>query len=248
MSYIALITFCQVPGRRSGGPVWVEPAGEPRERRQFGGRGIKRLGRGLGCRLCPTTPVPSFRKGASDSVRSLSLRRYLVCTCGKTLTRQIRCICDDPRTALPMSADVVIHPLVPLWMLAAALAAASLLPAVASAETSWGCLLTELALATLGVALLDPRIVREQRPAASDLKPWSSLTNPRVRKSVSQKHDRNCARPSRGGAASLDNIEVRTIRGGGGIAEKRAFSTSSSGRRLTMPGRLGRHHQRWPGA
>ena len=68
-----------------------------------------------------------------------------------------------------MSADIVIHPLAPLWLLVAALAAALLLLAAALARRARGWALRALALAALGMGLLDPRIVREERQSRPDL-------------------------------------------------------------------------------
>ena len=123
-----------------------------------------------------------------------------------------------------MSADVVIHPLVPLWMLAAALAAASMLLTVALLRRARGCLLRALALATLGVALLDPRIVREQRQPRPDLALVVVDESSSQKIGTRQNMTETAHAQVEAALRSLDNIEVRTIRGGGGIAgETRLF-------------------------
>jgi hypothetical protein len=111
--------------------------------------------------------------------------------------------------------EIVAHPLVPTWLLAVWLVAALLLLGVALARRARGWSMRALALATLGAALLDPRVVQEERRSRPDLAlvvvDQSPSQNIGARASVAE-----AARARVEAAlAALDGVEVRTIRTGG---------------------------------
>jgi hypothetical protein len=111
--------------------------------------------------------------------------------------------------------EIVTHPLVPTWLMATWLVAALLLLGVAVARGARGWLMRALALAALGAALLDPRVVQEERHPRPDLAllvvDESPSQNIGARASM--------AETARAGVeaalAAFDGIEVRTIRTGG---------------------------------
>lgn len=123
-----------------------------------------------------------------------------------------------------MSVDILIHPLAPLWLLGVSLAIALMLLAVALVRRARGWSLRALALAALGMGLLDPRIVKEERQSRPDLAlvviDESSSQKVGGRENTTEK-----ARSEVEAALGLmDTIEVRTIRVGDGFAgETRAF-------------------------
>lgn len=113
-----------------------------------------------------------------------------------------------------MTADIVLQPMLPLWLVAALLAPALLLLVVAAARRGRGWALRGLVLLTLSVALLDPRIVSEQRRPRPDV---AVLV---IDESLSQKIGERPAATERAQAelqaalAKIDNLEVRVIRAG----------------------------------
>ena len=137
-----------------------------------------------------------------------------------------------------MSADIVIHPLAPLWLLAVPLAIALMLLGVALVRQARGWSLRALVLAALGVGLLDPRIVEEERQSRPDLAlvviDESSSQKVGGRENTTEK-----ARAEVEAAlGSMDGIEVRTIRVGDGFAgETRIFDAIE---RATLDGGNGR--------
>ena len=123
-----------------------------------------------------------------------------------------------------MIPEVVTHPLVPAWLLAAWLVAALLLLGVALARGARGWSLRALALAALGAAMLDPRVVQEER------RPRPDLALVVVDQSPSQNVGNRASMADAARAevetklAALDGVEVRTIRTGGDVqGETRLF-------------------------
>lgn len=123
-----------------------------------------------------------------------------------------------------MSWQLAIHPLAPLWLLGASLAVAMLLLGIALAKRARGWPLRALALTALGLALLDPRILVEERQSLPDV----ALVV--VDQSASQKiGDRErmteeARAKVEASLGSLEELEVRTIHAGGDAAgETRLF-------------------------
>ena len=114
-----------------------------------------------------------------------------------------------------MIPEIVAHPLAATWLLAAWLVVALLLLVVALARRARGWSLRALALAALGAALIDPRVVQEERQPRPDLAlvvvDQSPSQNIGDRASVTE-----AARARVETAlAALDGVDVRTIRAGG---------------------------------
>ena len=123
-----------------------------------------------------------------------------------------------------MIPEVVTHPLVPAWLLIVWLVAALPLLGVALARRARGWSMRALALAALGAALLDPRVVQEERRPRPDLAlvvvDQSPSQNVGDRASMA-----DAARAKVEAAlAALDGVEVRTIRTGADVqGETRLF-------------------------
>jgi hypothetical protein len=120
--------------------------------------------------------------------------------------------------------EIVTHPLVPLWLLAAWLVAALLLLGVAMVRRAGGWSMRALALAALGAALLDPRVVQEERQPRPDLAlvvvDESPSQNIGARASMAE----TVRARVETALAALSGVEVRTIRTGGDSAgETRLF-------------------------
>jgi hypothetical protein len=120
--------------------------------------------------------------------------------------------------------EIVTHPLAPTWLLVTWLITALLLLGVALARGARGWSMRALALAALGAALLDPRMVQEER------RPRPDLALVVVDQSPSQDvGDRaSMAEAARvkveTALATLDGVEVRTIlTGGDSEGETRLF-------------------------
>ncbi|MFO1113301.1 MAG: hypothetical protein U1E33_02605 [Rhodospirillales bacterium] len=117
-----------------------------------------------------------------------------------------------------MNTNIVLQPMLPEWLLLTVLAPALLLLLVAIVRRARGWSLRALALLALGAALLDPRIVSEQRQARPDL----ALVV--IDQSASQQiGDRaavtaGAAAELRSALAGLDGVEVRTISAGDAAA------------------------------
>ena len=123
-----------------------------------------------------------------------------------------------------MSTGIILQPMLPAWLLAALATAAVLLLAVAILRRARGWSLRALALLALGAALLDPRIVSEQRQPRPDV----ALVV--VDQSASQQTGDRSAVAARAetelttALARLDNADVRTIHAGDPAAgETRLF-------------------------
>jgi hypothetical protein len=123
-----------------------------------------------------------------------------------------------------MSAEIVLHPLVPLWLLTVALITALVLLTVALARRARGGLLRALTLAALGVSLLDPRIVQEERRPRPDLAIVVVDDSPSQKISTRESMAESARAQVEAALASLDALEVRTIRAGSDSAgETRIF-------------------------
>ncbi|MBK8173873.1 MAG: hypothetical protein IPK66_00795 [Rhodospirillales bacterium] len=121
-------------------------------------------------------------------------------------------------------ADILWHPLVPLWFVVAILAAAAGLIAIAVFRRTRGSLFRALAMAALGIAVLDPRVVHEdQRPRPDvallvvDDSPSDQIGD--------RAHMIETARARiEASLGKLDGLEIRTIHAGAdGTGETRLF-------------------------
>jgi hypothetical protein len=113
-----------------------------------------------------------------------------------------------------VSVELVAHPLVPLWLLAAAASAAFLLLLVAIARKARGWFLRALTLSALALALLDPRLVREQRQSRPDLAlvVVDDSLSERIGTRAAMAEDARAR--IEGALGALPGLEVRTIRTG----------------------------------
>ena len=137
-----------------------------------------------------------------------------------------------------MSADIVIHPLAPLWLLAVSLAIALMLLAVALVRRARGWSLRALALAALGVGLLDPRIVNEERQSRPDLALVVIDESSSQKVGGREKTTEKARAEVEAALGSMDGVEIRTIRVGDGFAgETRIFDAIG---RATLDGGNGR--------
>ena len=123
-----------------------------------------------------------------------------------------------------MSADIVLQPMLPAWLLATLLIPALLLLIIAVVRRARGWSLRALALLALGAALLDPRIVSEQRQGRPDVAlvviDQSASQQIGDREAVTAKAETEL----RNALAGLDGVEVRTINAGDAAAgETRLF-------------------------
>ena len=123
-----------------------------------------------------------------------------------------------------MNTGIVLQPMLPVWALAVLAVPAVLLLALAIFRHARGWSLRALALLALGAALLDPRIVSEQRSSRPDV----ALVV--VDQSASQQIGERAAAAEHAEAGltaaltQLDGVEVRTIRAGDPAAgETRLF-------------------------
>lgn len=113
-----------------------------------------------------------------------------------------------------MTTDVVLHPMLPVWLLAILIAPALALLMVAAIRRARGWMLRSLALLALAAALLDPRVVSEEWQPRPDV---ALLV---VDGSASQKIADRQAMTAQAEAelqtalAAMDNLEVRTIQVG----------------------------------
>jgi len=138
-----------------------------------------------------------------------------------------------------MISDLVLHPLLPLWLLAALLVPAAVLLAVAAIRRARGAALRALGLLALAAALLDPRMIREERRPQPDvaLIVVDESASQRIGDRAAQAED---ARTQLEAAlAKLDGLEVRTVRAGGDEAdETRLFPAIEQAVREGAAGRL----------
>lgn len=113
-----------------------------------------------------------------------------------------------------MNAELVVHPLLPLWLLATAASATVLLLLVAIVRRARGWLLRGLALVALGLALLDPRLVHEQRQPRPDLALIVVDESPSDRIGTRAATAEDARARIEAALGSLLGLEVRTIRTG----------------------------------
>lgn len=113
-----------------------------------------------------------------------------------------------------MNAELVVHPLLPLWLLATAASATVLLLLVAIVRRARGWLLRGLALVALGLALLDPRLVHEQRQPRPDLALIVVDESPSDRIGTRAATAEDARARIEAALGSLPGLEVRTIRTG----------------------------------
>ena len=226
-----------LPGRRAGGTGLGRARGRARQRRrQFGGGRIRRLGRRLGGRRRAATAVRG-RPGRRAAARAgLSLRRQpRDVRADRQLQGRSGAPADDPGAA---RAHERRHRDAPA---AAALVAGRVRwrPRCCCWRWPWrararGWSLRALALAALGAALLDPRIVQEERQPRPDLALVVVDESPSQKVGDRASDDGSRARRSRGGARGR-SMESRCGRSAPATTsrEKRACSTPSNARPST---------------
>ncbi len=123
-----------------------------------------------------------------------------------------------------MITDIVLQPMLPTWLLTVLLVPALVLLVVALVQRARGWVFRALSLLALAAALLDPRIVSEQRQTRPDvaLLVIDDSTSQRVGDRMAAAGEAEAGLKARLGA--LDNLEVRTIRvGNDPSGETRAF-------------------------
>ena len=123
-----------------------------------------------------------------------------------------------------MITDIVLQPMLPTWLLTVLVVPALVLLVVALVQRARGWVFRALSLLALAAALLDPRIVSEQRQTRPDvaLLVIDDSTSQRVGDRMAAAGEAEAELKARLGA--LDNLEVRTIRvGSDPSGETRAF-------------------------
>ena len=138
-----------------------------------------------------------------------------------------------------MITDIVLQPMLPAWLLTVVMVPALVLLVVALVQRARGWIFRALSLLALAAALLDPRIVSEQRQTRPDvaLLVVDDSTSQRVGDRLAAAGEAETELKAR--LAALGNLEIRTIRAGNDPSgETRAFDAIEQAARDDASDRL----------